>query len=149
MTPPASGALTSIDASFNLVIDYSSLTFSGTENVTIEVCDIYAACTQQTFTIEVVGKINVFNAISPNNDGDNEIFEISYIDALENTFENKVSIFNRWGTLVWEGINYNNVDVVFKGLSNSGNELPSGTYFYKIEFKSGLKTESGYLVLKR
>lgn len=146
---PASGAVAVIDASFNLVIDYSSLSFSGTESITIEVCDIYAACAQQTFSIQVVGEINIFNAISPNNDGDNEIFEIAYIDALENTFENKVSIFNRWGTLVWEGINYNNVDVVFKGLSNSGNELPSGTYFYKIEFKSGKKTESGYLVLKR
>ena len=146
---PASGAIAVIDASFNLVIDYSSLSFSGTESITIEVCDIYAACAQQTFSIQVVGEINTFNAISPNNDGDNEIFEIAYIDALENTFENKVSIFNRWGTLVWEGVNYNNTDVVFKGLSNTGNELPSGTYFYKIEFNSGKKTESGYLVLKR
>jgi gliding motility-associated-like protein len=149
ITPPASGAVAVIDASFNLVINYSSLSFSGTESITIEVCDIYTACAQQTFSIQVVGEINVYNAVSPNNDGDNDLFEIGFIEALADTQENKVSIFNRWGALVWEGINYNNSEVVFKGLSNNGSELPSGTYFYKIEFSSGHKSQSGYLVLKR
>jgi gliding motility-associated-like protein len=52
--------------------------------------------------------------------------------------QNKVSIYNRWGDIVFEVQNYNNTDRSFTGLSNSGNELPSGNYFYKIEFASGL-----------
>jgi len=52
------------------------------------------------------------------------------------------------GSTVFEVDNYNNTNI-FKGLTNTGNELPSGTYFYKIEFASGRKTETGYLALKK
>jgi hypothetical protein len=45
--------------------------------------------------------------------------------------------------------NYNNTTNVFRGLSDNGNELPSGTYFYQIVFNSGRKSESGYLTLKK
>jgi len=150
VTPPASGATAIIDAEFNLVIDYSSLTFSGLESITIEVCDVFGACTQQIFEIDVVGEININNALSPGNDGKNDFFNIAHIAALNSTKNNKVSIYNRWGTLVWEGTNYDNINVVFIGKSNNNTDLPTGTYFYKIEFKGGQhKTESGYLVLKR
>ena len=47
---------------------------------------------------------------------------------------------------------YENIFVngsLFKGLSDNGNELPSGTYFYKIEFSGGSPTKTGYLTLKR
>ncbi|QLH34131.1 MAG: gliding motility-associated C-terminal domain-containing protein [Cyclobacteriaceae bacterium] len=148
-TPPASGASAIIDGAFNLIIDYSSLSFSGTESITIEVCDIYNACAQQTFSIEVVGEITIYNALSPAIDSKNDFFKIEHIAALSTTRNNKVSIYNRWGTLVWEGTNYNNQDVVFTGKSNNGNDLPSGTYFYKIDFNGKHKTETGYLVLKR
>ena len=53
------------------------------------------------------------------------------------------------GSKVFEVENYNNDDQVFKGLNDNGNERPSGTYYYKIEFASGLKSETGYLALKR
>ena len=149
ITPPASGATAIIDANFNLIIDYSSLTFSGMENITVSVCDIFSACTQQTFSIEVVGEIAIYNAISPGVDGKNDFFKLEHVASLSTTRENKVWIYNRWGTLVWEGVNYDNVNVVFKGKSSNNTDLPSGTYFYKIEFKNGHKPEAGYLVLKQ
>lgn len=87
--------------------------------------------------------IVVYNAVSPNSDTKNDYLRIDNLVA-----ENTVTIFSRWGTEVWKGSNYNNDNVVFRGLTNSGNELPSGTYFYKVE--SGThKPVSGYLVLKR
>lgn len=52
------------------------------------------------------------------------------------------------GVAVWKGINYNNDTVVFKGLTNNGNELPSGTYFYKIEVGNS-PVRTGYIILKR
>ena len=149
VSPPSSGASASIDNSFNLIIDYTGISFSGTENITIRVCDVFLACADQTFSIEVIGDIEIFNGLSPNNDGKNDIFLIKYIDLLSETQNNKVFIFNRWGSVVFEVSNYNNTTNVFRGLNADGRELPTGTYFYKIEFASGRKTETGYLTLKR
>ncbi|MBK7653654.1 MAG: gliding motility-associated C-terminal domain-containing protein [Flammeovirgaceae bacterium] len=62
-----------------------------------------------------------------------------------------MSIFNRWGSLVFEVDNYNNSTNRFEGKNNNGNELPSGIYFYKIGFTSGSgrETMTGYLTLKK
>jgi len=146
--PPPSGALAEVVDGI-LTVDYTNISFSGRENVTIRACDTDANCATQLFEIEVIGKIEVYNGISPNNDLQNEKFIIQYIDVLPETQNNKVSIFNRWGDVVWEGVNYNNQTVVFIGKNNNGQELPSGTYFYKIQFSSGIKTETGYLVIKK
>lgn len=62
---------------------------------------------------------------------------------------NHVTIFNRWGDAVFEVSNYNNTDRAFKGLGKNGQKLPSGTYYYKIEFTGGRKMQIGYLSLKR
>lgn len=84
--------------------------------------------------------------VAPDNDGKNDFFKIANIDLLEP--ENTVTIYNRWGSKVFETENYSE-DNAFRGLSNNGNELPSGTYFYKILLKSTGRTETGYLVLKK
>jgi gliding motility-associated-like protein len=91
----------------------------------------------------------IYNAISADGNSLNEIFRIENIDAQEETSNNTVTIFNRWGDIVFEVSNYNNTDRVFKGVSNGGKDLPSGTYYYKIEFTGGLKEKTGYLSLKR
>ena len=105
-------------------------------------------CAQQDITIEVVGDITVYNAISPNGDGKNKIFYIQYIDLIPTAKDNKVTIFDRWGGTVFETSNYDNVNRVFRGLNNYGNELPSGTYFYKLEFTRG-DPKTGFISLRR
>ncbi|HNU42235.1 MAG TPA: gliding motility-associated C-terminal domain-containing protein, partial [Cyclobacteriaceae bacterium] len=62
--------------------------------------------------------------------------------------ENTVTIYNRWGSKVFEVENYSEANA-FRGLGQNGNELPSGTYFYRIEFLSGHSMKTGYLLLKR
>lgn len=100
----------------------------------------------------------VHNAITPNDDGINDIF---YIENIENTFcfpTNKVEIYNRWGTLVYETKQYNNADRSFRGLSegkvtvNKSDALPTGTYFYILEYTNATGTlikKDGYLYLSR
>ena len=144
---PTSGASASISNGV-LTIDYAGRVFSGNESITIQACDISGLCSTQSFTIEVAGDINVYNGMSPNNDAKNEIFNIQYIDVIPGMEKNKVSIFNRWGSSVFEVSDYNNTTRVFKGLGNNGEELPSGTYFYKIAFEK-LESRTGYLVIKR
>ncbi|HQQ96158.1 MAG TPA: FG-GAP-like repeat-containing protein [Cyclobacteriaceae bacterium] len=148
VAPPLSGAKASISAGI-LSIDYTGISFAGTDEITISVCDLAGACIQQKITIEVAGEIIVYTGISPDGNGKNDNWIIKYIDLLPDTKENHVTVYNRWGDAVFEVDNYNNTSRVFAGVGKNGSELGTGTYFYKIEFSSGRKTLTGYLSLKR
>ncbi|NKI28407.1 gliding motility-associated C-terminal domain-containing protein [Arenibacter sp. 6A1] len=103
-------------------------------------------------------EIIVYNAVTPNNDGVNDYFRI---DNTNNTCAQNlnVQIFNRWGVKVFESKNYGVEGNVFRGYSegrstlNSDNLLPSGTYFYVLNYEyesdNGLKHQkkAGYLFL--
>jgi gliding motility-associated-like protein len=147
-SPPASGAIATLNGLI-LTVDYTNLPFPGTDDLTIEICDLTEICTQQRLTIETAGDISVYNAVSPNDDGKNDTFILEYVDMFADTQKNKVTIFNRWGDVISEIKNYNNKDRVFKGLNKNGDEVPSGTYFYKIEYTGDRAAKMGYLVLKR
>lgn len=148
-TSPPSGAAASINTAGVLTVDYTQKDFSGAEFVTIQVCDASAACTQGDIDITVAGDITSFNALSPNGDGLNETLFLEFIEIIPDTKSNKVTIFNRWGSPVFEMTDYNNNDRVFKGFDQSGKELPNGTYFYRVEFASGKKTKDGFITLRR
>jgi gliding motility-associated-like protein len=99
--------------------------------------------------------VKVFNAVSPDGNGQNDRF---YILGLECYPENSIEIFNRWGVLVFERDQYNNEDKAFRGISEGrvtlekSSELPVGTYFYILKYKdSGNNSfeKSGYLYLNR
>jgi len=66
---------------------------------------------------------------SPNNDGPNDWFNIQ---GLYDIFENhELKIFNRYGTLIFEGNNDKKWNgLINRGLNNHGNIVPVGTYFY-------------------
>jgi gliding motility-associated-like protein len=91
--------------------------------------------------------INIFNAVSVLEDGKNDYFQILNIDKYPN---NAVTIFNRWGDRVFQMKGYTNTvrDKRFNGLSDAGNALPSGTYFYSINLGDGSEARTGYLHLK-
>ncbi len=149
ITPPSSGAIASIDANGILTLDYNGKPFIGDEQITIKACDAKNQCATQNFSVDVImaDDIVIYNGISP--DGANPKLILQYIDILPETKRNKVSIFDRWENLVWRGSNYDNSAVIFTGNSDSGNALPSGVYFYKIEFFSGRGTKTGFISLRR
>jgi gliding motility-associated-like protein len=99
--------------------------------------------------------LKVFKSLTPNNNGENDVFVISNIDLYP---KNTVSIFNRWGVIVYEEEGYGSNDKFFRGYSdgkcsmNIGVELPAGTYFYQIRYSTneGIeKTSTGYLFLNK
>ncbi|HCZ37627.1 MAG TPA: hypothetical protein DHV26_17030, partial [Cytophagales bacterium] len=137
-----------VDAGYNLVIDYSGNPFTGEDRIILEVCDLAGACAQQVLDIDVVGAVKVFNGITPDGDGINDFLYIQYLDVVEGAANNKVTILNRWGDIVFQIENYDNLSRVFVGVTDSGKELPSGTYFYKIDF-AGNKSINGFISLKR
>ncbi|MEO1098259.1 MAG: gliding motility-associated C-terminal domain-containing protein [Bacteroidota bacterium] len=134
-----SNASTSIEAC-NLVIDYGSSTFLGQDDVVIEACDLSNACTQNTLVIVVEPlPLNIYNAVSANNDGVNDWW---IIEGL--TTPNVIKIYNRWGDEVEELNNYEGLADV---PNNALDDLIVGTYFYKIESPEG--SFEGYLTIKK
>jgi gliding motility-associated-like protein len=78
--------------------------------------------------------------ISPNNDGDNDTFDLTGLGV------NEVSIINRYGMEVFtfKG-KYTNQ---FKGVTTDGKNLPDGTYFYNVSFENG-KSLTGWVYINR
>ena len=99
--------------------------------------------------------LEIFNAVTPNGNSDNDIFVIRNIQDFP---QNTVTIFNRWGVIVYEVDGYGQNTNFFKGISegrttiNKNEALPIGTYFYTLRYvnKQGVtKERSGYLYLNK
>jgi gliding motility-associated-like protein len=92
--------------------------------------------------------ILVHQAISPNGDGINDFLVIDGIQAYP---DNKLSIMNRSGQLIYEATGYDNSSKVFDGHSNKNGQMQlPGTYFYQLDYTvNGItKHKTGFLVLK-
>ncbi|MEM6685989.1 MAG: gliding motility-associated C-terminal domain-containing protein [Bacteroidota bacterium] len=92
--------------------------------------------------------IDVPNGFSPNNDLVNDVFEIR---CLENYSDNELTIFNRWGTIIYKTRNYandwNGVPNKNVVLFNKGGRLPVGTYFYVLTLEGNTIQKTGWLYL--
>ncbi|MDC8000980.1 gliding motility-associated C-terminal domain-containing protein [Aequorivita todarodis] len=75
-----------------------------------------------------VGNCVISEGLSPNGDGFNDTLDLTFLN--DRTGINKLQIFNRLGTQVYEQNNYINQ---WKGQTNDGEALPTGTYFYVID----------------
>ncbi|MBK1440014.1 gliding motility-associated C-terminal domain-containing protein, partial [Parapedobacter sp. ISTM3] len=91
--------------------------------------------------------------ISPNGDGINDFWKI---DGITRYPENIVSIYSRWGDLVFQVQHYDNRSKVFTGTANrltklGAGVLPSGTYFFVVQYRDQqeFKKVEGLLVLRR
>lgn len=99
---------------------------------TVTVTDAGNLSQTQTFVITdgtEICDINFYNGITPNGDGLNDVWVIDYIELKQ---PNNVSIYDRWGYLVFSGDNYDNSGVVWNGTNQQGQKLPDGTYFFVI-----------------
>lgn len=89
--------------------------------------------------------IHIYTGITPNGDGANDVW---WIDGIAAFPDNNVDIFNRWGSLVWAGKNYDNKKVFWYGQNAKGEPLPAGTYYYVVTLKAK-KPHSGWVELTR
>jgi len=91
------------------------------------------------------------DGFSPNNDGINDTFEIANLPILYPNF--KIEIFNRYGNIVYKGdINTPNWDGTTNqgGINLGNNLLPTGVYFYILDFRDGTrKAVQGRVYLNR
>lgn len=78
---------------------------------------------------------------TPNNDGHNDVWQISAISKFPNS---KIFVFDRYGKLLAE---LSSNDAGWNGIYN-GNEMPSDDYWFKANFNSEV-VFSGHFALKR
>ena len=98
--------------------------------------------------------LEVFNVVTPNDDGDHDVFTIRNIESFP---DNQMRIYNRWGVLVYETRGYGQNDRYFRGESEGRvtvrqkEQLPVGTYYYVLDYNvSGVtKNRAGYLYINR
>jgi gliding motility-associated-like protein/uncharacterized repeat protein (TIGR01451 family) len=94
-------------------------------------------------------EITASQGFSPNGDGFNDLWVIDGITAYP---QNKVQVFNRWGTLVYEASPYeNDWDAVpNRGrIFDSAGKLPAGTYYYLITLEPGGEIITGWVYIAR
>ncbi|MFM1931378.1 MAG: hypothetical protein RL226_681 [Bacteroidota bacterium] len=88
--------------------------------------------------------LDFYDTVTPNGDGYNDAWVIGNITHPDYA-TNKVVVVNRWGQTVWQGSNYDNQTVVFKGLDANGSSLPEGAYYF--EFKANGSSFTGVINL--
>ncbi len=98
----------------------------------------------QFFQVEIEEdyKIKPLNILTPNGDGKNDKFIIDNIDYYPN---NTLKVFDRSGRIVYTAKSYKND---WDGTYN-GSALASDTYYYVVDFGTGIRQFKGYITLIR
>jgi gliding motility-associated-like protein len=77
------------------------------------------------------------NTITPDGDGVNDVWNIPGLDDFPNV---EVVIYNRWGNEIFQSTGY----IVPWDGTNNGEDLPTGSYYYIIDYKSpGIENVNG------
>jgi gliding motility-associated-like protein len=109
-------------------------------------CIINPTATSNPITVSISSAsgclIVINNAFTPNNDGINDTWDMPFLDGYPGC---TVAVYNRYGALVYNSINYpKSWDGTYKGSA-----LPVGTYYYIIDLKNGKRPFSGPLTILR
>ncbi len=100
-------------------------------------------------TAEIIDLCNVIipNVLTPNKDGFNDYLDIENIEFYPG---NLLSIYDRWGKLVFEQKDYRN-EMKWEGTNMKGEKLSQGVYFYvlNLNLQNGGGTLNGNITLLR
>jgi len=141
-------ATQTIDFSVN-VTSVSNKIYTNLGTVSASYNSVQITDTSSATVVSPFIDIKIPQGISPNNDDVNDFFVIR---GLENYPNNKLLIFNRWGSKVFEKDGYlNNWDGENTNSFSAGKgKLPEATYFYILELNDANNRKyQGYVYLKR
>jgi len=142
ITQPLHGAAqTNTNGTINYVPDPNYCDEDTPDSFTYSICNLFGCDTATVFVTVLCSNLQIFQAFSPNGDGKNEAFKIN---GLQNYPNHHLTIYNRWGELVYETTNYlSNWEGTYKD-----KKLPDGTYFYLLDLGDG-QMKKGYVVILR
>ncbi|HYF68264.1 MAG TPA: HYR domain-containing protein, partial [Ohtaekwangia sp.] len=123
----------------------------GETTITYEATDHTGKTSYCTFNVIVsLPKIDIgiSKVITPDGDGINDSWILDNIDKFKN---NKVVVFDRWGSVIYTATGYNNDNVVWQGRNRRGDLVPTGTYYYTISVNSSSEhsRKTGFIELIR
>ena len=144
LTPASKGTVFfNPDGSFNYTPDADYL---GSDSFTYKLCDSDGECDEAKVTITVEDVLLPNQIITPNGDNTNDTFIIAGIDLYP---VNKVTIYNRWGNVVYQRRDYQNEWDGDSNVNSIGSKsLPIGTYFYLIDYGKN-RHKTGFVYLDR
>lgn len=101
---------------------------TGTFRIMLKVTTDGGCTDSVTKVLRVITNSSLYipSAFTPNGDGDNDVFGVSYANIAKGFFS--MSIYNRWGMKVFET---ENPEAFW-----DGNGCPQGTYVYVVNYKS-------------
>ena len=108
---------------------------------------IVDTCGYETSGTIVVEDCDVVNVISPNGDNKNDKFQIRGLNGMMGS---RLVVFNRYGSVVWEGETQSDeeYELVWNGRHANGNYVASGTYQWVLTKADGNGTvERGQLTI--
>ena len=122
--------------------------FAGIDSFHYQLCSQVCpdVCSRVTVLLRVGEEDGCFTPtiITPNGDQFNDAFIVSCL-ATGQYPGNRLLVFNQWGDKVFEASPYQND---WEGTYN-GEELPSGSYYYTLEYGNGQPPVSNFLVIER
>ena len=133
------------------VINYlPDLYFVGTDSFVYSICDYFNNCDEGSVLVFINdNSFFIPEAFSPNGDDSNDKFEIKGISKYKTV---EITIFNRWGNIVYQSKNYGEgqgKDGFWNGsVKSGGGPVPSGTYFYVLKL-DGKENINGSIYLDR
>ena len=83
--------------------------------------------------VSIKRPINIPNGFTPNGDGNNDIWEIEFLDQYQ---DNQVIVYDRSGQVVFKTVGYNNGGNAWDGTYKE-NPVPASSYFYFIDLRNG------------
>lgn len=104
---------------------------SGTYEMQLVAWQFDPSCADTAYqTIIVIDQLIVPTAFTADNDGVNDFWELPNIDEIYP--DNLVSVYDRWGVLLFQSVNGNYIKKPWDGKYND-EPLPVGSYFFIIE----------------
>jgi gliding motility-associated-like protein len=144
LTQPASGSVIfNSDGTFTYTPNEN---FIGTDSFTYQLCDANGDCVDAKVTIDIEDVIVPNQIFTPNGDGQNDTYHIEGIEYYPGC---RLTVFNRWGNVVYQKTGYLNDWDGYSNASKVGSTaLPVGTYFYVLDYGKD-KHKAGYVYLER
>ncbi|PQJ21589.1 gliding motility-associated C-terminal domain-containing protein, partial [Tenacibaculum sp. SG-28] len=153
------GYVTPLDANDNGIFDYKEVGPDSDNDGIADACDNDSDDDDTDNDFDDVSDplptdiecLTVYSLFTPNGDGINDTFEITCLDQ-EQYKDNRLEIYNRWGSLVYSKEEYDNS---WDGTSNASlnvqrdSKLPAGTYFYVLDLGDGIDPKVGWVYINR
>lgn len=114
--------------------------------ICVELCDSAAVSVQ--VNSDNTYQYAIPTGITPNGDGANDELRFEILEVQPEQYKNnEIVIFNRWGDIVYRAKPYVNN---WKGTNNSGQDLPTGTYYYvlRLDISNGVIIKGDITIVK-